>query len=402
MWRNYDEAFDLAVVAGKPVAATNGGLIELDGTNWKAIASPSGLRSIDQVRPFVVAASSGRRYVFGDGVWNPCTTGNRSRDLEHGVLVGPTEPWLSCDPSSRAQFPTAPPSHAYSLLRLKDDLLAGTSDGIYRYSAGNWLKEPLPSSLPISRPNGIACVDGTFVIGGLGGLFVGRPGAWVSVCSDSIRQIIQVGHEVWVVHGNGALDKLDTKEDRLYPDIMTGASKRPWTSCVGVCGELLLCGGLGGWSERGKSDNESFPAELSKDVVTAIAGRDSTRWIATEQSGVVRFGPSGIHRWNPGNGLTDTWVTSLCRTQRGLVVGTMHAGLFLIVGDKIAGIPSPSLRVTQVFDRNGILIVGGMDGAWIQSGNTWKPLEIHNEETTSIAQIGKTIAVTTASGAYFF
>jgi hypothetical protein len=256
--------------------------------------------------------------------------------------------------------------------------------------------------MPASRPNGIAEVGGTYVVGGMNGLFVGVPGRWKEVCSDAIRQVFRAGNVVWVVHGSGALDKIDPKADQLFPDILTGTSKRPWTSCVGSVDGRLLFGGMGGWSERSEPLLERFPPELGKDVVTAVAGRDSVRWIGTEQSGVIRFGPNGIRRWNPGNGLTDTWVTSLCRSPGGLIVGTLHSGLFLIVGDRISKLPSPTQRVTQVAIWNGALAVGGMDGAWLQRGNKWTPLDTHDEETTSITAVDNRLAVTTASGIYFF
>jgi len=147
---------------------------------------------------------------------------------------------------------------------------------------------------------------------------------------------------------------------------------------------------------------ERFPPELAKDVVTAIAGRDGVRWIGTEQSGVIRFGSAGIRRWNPGNGLTDTWVTSLCRIPAGLVVGTMHAGLFEIVGDRIKAISSPTQRVTQVTLWSGQLVAGGMDGSWILRGARWMALPTHGEETTSIGEVGGRLTITTATSVYSF
>jgi hypothetical protein len=255
--------------------------------------------------------------------------------------------------------------------------------------------------MPTSRPNGIARVGGKYVVGGIDGLFLGTPGHWTQASTDSIRQIRRIGEDVWVVHGDGALDKLDVNADHLYPDILTGASRRPWTACVAHANNRILCGGMGGWSERPDPPVEHFPSELAKDVVTAIAGRDQIRWVGTEQSGVVRFGPEGRHIWNPGNGLMDTWVTSLCRSKAGLLVGTMHAGLFKIVGDAITAMASPSQRVTQVALWKGALVIGGMDGAWIQNGSAWRLL-IAGEEATSIAAVDQKLAISTATGIYLF
>jgi hypothetical protein len=264
-----------------------------------------------------------------------------------------------------------------------------------------WLGQLTPSVLPVRRPNGIAEFGGMYVIGGLEGLFYGKPGFWYTVSADSMRQVSQAGSEVWVVHGDGALDKLDLTTGEIFPDLLTGSSRRAWTSCVGISGKELLFGGLGGWSGRTTSISGNFPPEIGDDVVTAVTGRDDIRWVGTEKSGLVRFSPTGVRRWNPGNGLTDTWVTSLCRTQSGLVVGTLHAGLFRVVGDRIVPMPSPTPRVTQLGLWKGQLVVGGMDGAWIQQGTMWTPLRTNQEETTSITTIAGRLTVTTASGIYF-
>lgn len=402
VWRNYEEVFDLAIVGGKVLAATNGGLISGDGMTWTSVSSPSGLRSIEAEGPLAVATASGRRLELDGGAWLPATPRSRVRDLAHGLELGPGDGWLVSQPSLLHQFPTPPPGHAYSVLQSGSDLLAGTAQGLFRFHSGGWTRETLPTRIPVTRPNGFAEVQGAYVVGGMDGLFLGKPGQWKLVATDAIRQVCRLGSDVWVVHGNGALDKIDPSGDQIYPDVMTGASKRPWTSCVGHVGETALFGGMGGWSERTASIVERFPPVLKKDIVTAITGRASTRWIGTEQSGVVRFGPDGIHRWNPGNGLTDTWVTSFCRTPGGLVVGTMHSGLFMIVGDGIEAIASPTKRVTQLGLWKGTLVVGGMDGAWVRRGTKWSPLDTHGEETTSLNELSGRLAITTASGLYLF
>jgi len=425
VWRNFEEVFDLASDHGKVLAATNGGLLQFDGKKWAALPSPSGIRSIDQTSPLIVSLSSGRRLQLDGNSWTPCAEVARVRTIATGIEFAPGDGWLVQQLALQTEFPIPPPAYAYAAIKHGSMLLVGTNDGlyqisnsisdranntdnpstltgIYRQESRSWKREILPSTIPVSRPNGIAEINGTYVIGGLDGLFVGRPGAWNRVCDDAIRQIRRAGSDIWVVHGNGALDKLDPIHDQLYPDVMTGGSNRPWTCTVGLSGDRVLFGGMGGWSERSEPLIESFPPELAKDVVTAIAGRGPTRWIGTEQSGVVRFSPTGIKRWNPGNGLTDTWVTSFCHSPAGLVVGTLHSGLFLIVGDSISQIPSPTQRVTQLGFWKDSLVVGGMDGAWIRRGAMWSLLKTNGEETTSITQIDGHLAVTTASGVYRF
>jgi hypothetical protein len=163
-----------------------------------------------------------------------------------------------------------------------------------------------------------------------------------------------------------------------------------------------MFGGLGGWVERGNTQAEQYPPELSGDVVTAIACRSGIRWVGTQASGVLKFDEKGVKRFNPGTGLPDPWVTALCHTPQGLVVGTAHHGIFRITGDTILALNGPSQRVSALAMWRGRLVVGGMDGAWIQHGRLWMPLPTQGEETTSIAQVGDRMAITTAAGMYFF
>ena len=376
----------MAQVEGAVLAATNGGLLR-DG---RPVPSPPGLRAIESLRPLVVALSDGRRLRQEGADWVPAAPAQRTRDLDRGLALNPGDPWPLAVP---------PPLHAYAALRVGPALYAGTAEGLYRFDGRAWAREALPGDLPLARPNGIAKVGETYVVGGLGGLFVGRPGDWKKAGDDAIRQVAAVGKEVWAVHGNGAADKLEPAADRLYPDVLAGNARRPWTSCVGWEGEAPLFGGLGGWSER--AGGGRFPAELKNDVVTALAGRDGVRWVGAQKSGLFRFRGGQVYRWNPGNGLPDTWVTALLRTPSGLVVGTAHRGLFRVVGDRIAPMASPSPRVTSLGRWRERLVVGGMDGAWIANGSAWAPL-VRGEEATSVAALGDRLAVTTAAGAFFF
>lgn len=391
--------FDLASDGGSVYAATDGGLLRLDDGRWQPVSSPSGLRRIEGLQPLGVLTSSLKALFLKGSDWALGKYAYPDRDINHGIMLDPTGNLRNSIP----QLANAvPPAFANCLLRKGDGSFVGTEAGLYFYQRGSWRKEVLPSQLSVSRPNGIAEIKGQFVVGGMDGLYIGSPGSWQQVAGDSIRLVRQVGQDVWVVHGNGALDKLDCANGQLYPDVLTGDSKRPWTASIGVVDGRPLFGGLGGWSERSKVSGERFPSELDKDVVTAIDGRGDARWIGTEQSGLFRFSKQGIHRWNPGNGLTDTWVTSLCRSPAGLLVGTLHFGLFIINGDSISPVPAPTQRITSLCLWENELVVGGMDGAWLRRGGKWIELKTQGEETTSMSVAGKRLLLTTATGVYFF
>ena len=340
--------FDLAVRDKIVLAATDGGLLRFDGRRWAPEPGPAGLRSIVSLNPLTVSMADGRRITLERGANHAFTPILRRRDLDDGEEIDLGDTWLQTHPELLKLFPQPPPAHVYSPLRVGRQLLAGTSLGIYRGQDGKWAREPIPSSLPLSRPNGIAEIGGAYVVGGLGGLFIGAPGRWRSVCTDSIRQVVRVGTDVWVVHGNGALDKLEPATGRLFPDVLSGGAKRPWTSCVGEADGRLLFGGLGGWSEKSSQLSERYPHELDGDVTLCLTGVGGTRWIGTQRTGLVRFDSKGIRIWNPGNGLHDTWVTALCIAHSALKVGTAHAGLFRVVGQNMTAVPCPSKRITQL------------------------------------------------------
>ena len=387
VWRNYEEVFDLAVIDGKVIAATNGGLLRQAGSRWEIVPAPGGLRTFVRTSPLVVSVASGRSFNVTDRTWLP------SRPKSENAFV-------SADEAGDWHAPTL--AHVYKQIRQGSDFFVGTSDGLFHFHGGRWNREVLPTLMPVNRPTGVACVDGVFVVGGMNGLYVGKPSAWRQVASDAIRQVARVGSDIWVVHGNGAMDKLDTANDRLYPDVMTGASMRPWTSCITPAGASLLCGGIGGWVEWGSDSQDAYPSELTGEVITAIAAKGDVRWVGTEQSGVFRFDAKARHQWNPGNGLYDSWVTSFCWAKDGLIVGTMHAGLYQIERDTIRPVNCPTKRVTHLVRWHGELVVGGMDGCWLQHGSTWKSLSDYGEETTSLSEVDGRLCVTTASGIAFF
>ncbi|HWD39428.1 MAG TPA: hypothetical protein VG944_11305 [Fimbriimonas sp.] len=377
-WRSYEEVFDLARAGDTVYAATNGGLLRREGEQWKPVESPSALRAITSTSPLTVALADTRSFALVNGCWKPDgATGLSPKSVE---LAG-----LS--------------THVYCYL----DAFAGTSDGLYEKVEGSWSRVSLPSDLPVQRPNGLAQIGKRFLVGGLGGLYMGTPGHWDQVSKEPVRQLFSVGQEAWVVYGSGAVDKLAPDEDKLFPDVWYGSAQRPWSACIGSVDDTLLFGGNGGWIERGKEVSEVYPPELDSDVVVAIAGRGSTRWVATQASGLFRYGAGKVRRWNPGNGLTDPWVTALCLDPpRGLMVGTATEGLFALNGDEVRSLDCPTKRITRLCLWSGRLVVGAMDGAWVRHGSDWEKLPTDGEETTALTALEDgSLAVSTASGIHF-
>ncbi len=420
-WRCYKEVYDLSLYKGKIVAATSGGvLVEATDHRWtplgpncpaplrKLLVSPAGsLSAIDR---------NGLVYGFGEtgGVW---FRKDKLDQVEASSLPSPTarynghvlrSNWGSrsiVDERGISLIPRDPAEGDYALLAVRDRLLAGTPQGIYEYADGEWKSTSLPVGLPVLRPQGIGFGRTSTVVGGLEGVFLKdskskNPG-WIRVSNEPVRQMLQSGPDVWILHGSGAVDKLDLDTGRLYFDALHEGSKRPWTSCIAKFDDSIVFGSQGGWVDRIKQEfSDHFWPDINAEIITAVAGKGETRWIGTQGAGLLRYGQGAPVTWNPGNGLPDTWVTALLHSKEGLYAATSGAGLFLLKGDTIRPVDSPTQRPRQLALYRGALVVGGMDGAWIKDGASWTPLPTNGEETTAIVA-GTRLVICTASGVYF-
>ncbi len=90
-----------------------------------------------------------------------------------------------------------------------------------------------PTELPIARLHAWIRSSGEQWIGGLGGLYRGHPGGWAKVDDRPVKEIAGSGGAIWVLFGDGSVDKLEPKSDRLFFDVLKEASKRPWAACIG-------------------------------------------------------------------------------------------------------------------------------------------------------------------------
>jgi len=413
--RCYREVYDLALYKGKVAAATSGGALVEKNRRWVGLGlnSPAPLRklfvegsTLDAVdragmtyelrQPGETWVSTGRLTGAAASALPSPTVSFQGRNL-----VGNWGSRYLRDAAGAPVIPRDPADGDYALLADKDRLLAGTPTGIYEWNGSRWSRDELPAGLPVLRPQGIGFSGGQTIVAGLEGVYVRRRTEWAHPSKEPVRQLLATTSGVFVLYGSGAVDKFDLIHNQIVYDAVNEGAKRPWTSCLAAFEKTVVFGGQGGWIERTpKGIAEHYLKEIDNDVVMAVAGRGTERWIGTQKTGLLRFNGGSIKSWNPGNGLTDTWVTALLHTRDGLYVATSTDGLYLLKGDTIQPIASPTRRPRSLAQYKGKVVVGGMDGAWIHDASGWRTLPTGSEETTSIVA-GSKLVITTAAGVYF-
>ena len=265
--------------------------------------------------------------------------------------------------------------------------------------AGPLLHEGAWQGLPMARVNGLASVGGSYVLGGLDGLFIGKPGDWKSVSKEPVRQIVSQGEAAWVLFGSGAVDKIEPLTDRRYPDVFFGAARRPWCSCLFATANKLFAGTTGGWIEKGpRGLAEHYPPALKGQIVTAVLPQGDAVWVGTQAGALFRFSGANVHRWTPAHGLMDSWVSSLAATPKGVFVGTYTAGLYRIKGSRAIKLPTPGERVRSLIVFRNRIALGLDQSAYLQDSGGWKPLQSPDKETTGFCVVNGKLTVLTNLG----
>lgn len=248
-----------------------------------------------------------------------------------------------------------------------------------------------PSQLPFERAHAIVRVDAETYIGGLRGLYKGGEGNWSKLDERPVKQMVVHEESVWVLYGDGSLDKIEPRANRLIFDVLNGNAKRPWTSCLYRDSKGVVLGGLGGWIERGDRSIETYRKELGNDVVTSICRTESDLWIGTQRRGVFSFNHAGVRRFGFAAGLPDSWVTAALYFKKQLLVGVADGGIVRKSGDKFVTFDSPCRKVRFLAEYKRRLVVGGMEGCWVHDGKGWQQLS--SEETTCLSFISGKLAV---------
>lgn len=237
-----------------------------------------------------------------------------------------------------------------------------------------------------------------WIAGGLGGLFIGRPGEWEKLNDKSVRRIVPGRNdELWIIYGDGTLDKMETEQDRWAHDVLYGMVKRPWASCLSVIGETTLIGGQGGWVEKtAKGQSEEHPEWLAGDVVTALTLWKGRLIVGGQKTGLhIRDGKTWRHL-NAAHGLEDLWITDLCEWNGRLMIATSGGGLHEWDGRKLTKKDGPDNRLTALTHWKGSLMAGSMAGAFVSDGRDWK-LMGSDAEVTALVPDAKSLHVVLAN-----
>ena len=259
----------------------------------------------------------------------------------------------------------------------------------------------LSADMPFERVTGVSRSGAKWLVGGLRGLVLGKPGGpWQSASGQSVKQMLAAGEGTWVVYGNGAVDKVDLKTCQLYYDVLQAGAKRPWVASAYLSGKDVLLGGQGGWIVKSPSGlTETYPPELNGRPVTAIARTKGTLWVGT-QDALFRQVGSKLTRFGFASGMPDVWVTAILPSEETVVVGLASGGLVRIVGDKAQAVPCPSLRVRLLYRWKGNLVLGALDGAWLRSGAEWQRLS--DREATFVEEVDGELAIGSPGDIRFF
>src|SRR5688572_14913622 len=347
-WSCRDEVYELSAQDGMLFARTSGGIVCL--RNGKVLT----VREMPEAAPEPAVTGS------GDGAFLAATAQYSGKRI--ATFWGGKKVFEFRDNSLKPLFERPPAEGEYSMLALGSLLFAGTNRGLFVWS-GVWTRVDLGGDLPFSRVHGVGRIGREYVLGGINGVAIGQPAYWKTVSREPVRQVLQVGKDVWIIYGSGAVDKLSS-DGRLHSDVLLGAAKRPWTSSATIANNGLLFGGLGGWVSKGASFVEKYPTELSGQVVTAITSYSNRLFVGTQEKGLAKIDGDKVRWINPGTGLADTWVTALLANSGRLYVGTATAGLFEIRGGRAVKVVTPSEKLRHLTVFNGQVVIGATDGAW--------------------------------------
>lgn len=221
-----------------------------------------------------------------------------------------------------------------------------------------FLQEP---DLPCKRPHGIAFAGGKTVSGGLRGLWIrSSDQKWTQINSRAVKQIEENSDGVWVLYGDGSVDKIDPATGRLYFDVFQGSALRPWFACMDS--QAKRFGGAGGWLSKTKlSQLETYPKELDSTPVTCLLASGRGTWLGS-QSGLFLASDDKFQRFGMAAGLIDPWITAVAEHNGGLFVGTASAGVFRFNGKSFSPISTPFKRIRQLLSTPKGLAVGSLDG----------------------------------------
>lgn len=254
-----------------------------------------------------------------------------------------------------------------------------------------------PNQLPFERVHSVVKVAGDLYIGGLKGLVRGSPGKWQQIDDRSVRRVAALGDSVWVLFGDGSIDKIEPKQDRLVFDVLKGRVKRPWASSINTDESQVQIGLLGGWVQVDAKTEERYLPELDKQTIfTMHKTPTGNLWVGTQRKGLFSIGPKGVKRYGFAAGLSDSWVTGVTSISDKLYAGLADGGLVVKTGEKFVELDSPCRKVRFLTSFRGRLVVGGMEGCWVQSEGGWQ--ELAQGETTCISLVDGKLIVGSPTG----
>lgn len=266
-------------------------------------------------------------------------------------------------------------------------LMAGSSiwigvgeDGLWQYDGKSWKQHLQPDEPFSSECATLAMHSGQLFAGTLNdGLVIRSADGWQSIrtprgsrtgvlSSNYPKSMAEFGGNLYVLQNYGAVDRFDG--DKWEKNVFSMLPRGSNVSLLVSDGKRIYAGQWGGWSEfDGKTWSHRLRnPSMQGHQVTCLLPDGDTLWVGLQGLGLAQVDEStGDITWNDERkGLSDDWVTRLCKVGDRLYAGTFYGGLAYYEDGKWTVLTKlKTQRINDIVpDGKGGVLVAAVSGVW--------------------------------------
>ena len=397
---------DLPALAGRNVhvlgADAEGAMLLGDGDNVLRVRADLGLEP-------VAALSDVHLYIDHGGAWFAATDG----------LYRAT-----ADGHQAQQLPGLGHGHVGALLAHHGNLLAGTTNGLYRLVDGHWLRDGHPglhrrilamtgddqgtawistelSLFRLQHGQVVETIDVSAIAPATRAILVDTAGSlWLASHADGLHRLwdgigdylpipydLSSAQFMWAVavwdgqvHTGGTYGLTRLADGRQQP-IPASAGLPAIYSLFGEPGQLWLGSVRGVFRYDGKQVGAAPGLEALADTRTNafLRDRDGRLWLGTAR-GLYRSGAQGLQRLAGTDNSTRWEIRTLLQTRQGTVYAGGNQGLWRVHDDALVevALPGPAHGVQALLELDGGRLLAGSrtTGAlYLHAGGQWRVLD---------------------------